>query len=163
MNAVDQKSWIIKTFIAAVCVLASCTAQKGAANGEIENSLLWKVSGNGLSRPSYIFGTIHQICEDDITVDNSLSGVFSLVDIIYLEALEPDPIQDIKNLPVNKRQLSLSKLIGKSAFAFTGHHQQYRFTDRRRQFERNVAGSSGSDVRWCGTPWRRNGPHTTSA
>jgi len=30
-----------------------------------ENSLLWKISGNGLTKPSYVFGTIHMICEPD--------------------------------------------------------------------------------------------------
>lgn len=29
------------------------------------NTLLWRVSGNGLSKPSYIFGTIHSICKAD--------------------------------------------------------------------------------------------------
>lgn len=30
-----------------------------------DNSLLWKVTGNNLQKPSYIFGTIHMICEND--------------------------------------------------------------------------------------------------
>lgn len=28
------------------------------------NTLLWRVSGNGLAKPSYIFGTMHIICKD---------------------------------------------------------------------------------------------------
>lgn len=31
----------------------------------IENSLLWKISKDGNSKPSYLFGTIHIICEED--------------------------------------------------------------------------------------------------
>lgn len=31
----------------------------------IENSLLWKISKDGMSKPSYLFGTIHIICEED--------------------------------------------------------------------------------------------------
>lgn len=30
---------------------------------ELENSLLWKISGNGLEKPSYLFGTIHITCD----------------------------------------------------------------------------------------------------
>lgn len=30
-----------------------------------ENSLLWRISGNGLVYPSYLFGTIHIICKED--------------------------------------------------------------------------------------------------
>lgn len=37
---------------------------------ELENSTLWKISGNGLEKPSYLFGTIHITCdaslEDDV-------------------------------------------------------------------------------------------------
>ncbi len=29
-------------------------------------SLLWKISGNGLEKPSYLFGTIHMICPEDL-------------------------------------------------------------------------------------------------
>jgi uncharacterized protein YbaP (TraB family) len=28
-------------------------------------SLLWRISGNGLARPSYLFGTIHMLCPSD--------------------------------------------------------------------------------------------------
>ena len=28
-------------------------------------SLLWKINGNGLTKPSYLFGTMHLICADD--------------------------------------------------------------------------------------------------
>jgi len=30
-----------------------------------DNSLLWRISGKGLTKPSYLFGTIHLICKDD--------------------------------------------------------------------------------------------------
>jgi uncharacterized protein YbaP (TraB family) len=32
---------------------------------DIDKSLLWQISGNGLTKPSYLFGTIHLICKDD--------------------------------------------------------------------------------------------------
>lgn len=31
----------------------------------VENSLLWKISKDGMTKPSYLFGTIHIICEED--------------------------------------------------------------------------------------------------
>ena len=36
-----------------------------AQPSEANNSLLWRISGNGLSKPSYLFGTIHLICKSD--------------------------------------------------------------------------------------------------
>jgi uncharacterized protein YbaP (TraB family) len=40
----------------------SATAQKNTADNK---SLLWKISGKELVKPSYLFGTIHMICADD--------------------------------------------------------------------------------------------------
>lgn len=36
-----------------------------ADNASTINTLLWKISGKGLTRPSYLFGTCHLICEED--------------------------------------------------------------------------------------------------
>lgn len=44
-------------------LLFSATWAKKQKN--IENSLLWKISKDGMSKPSYLFGTIHIICEED--------------------------------------------------------------------------------------------------
>ena len=30
---------------------------------ELENSLLWEISGNGIEKSSYLFGTIHMTCD----------------------------------------------------------------------------------------------------
>ena len=32
-------------------------------NAQASQSLLWRISGNGLSSPSYLYGTIHLICK----------------------------------------------------------------------------------------------------
>lgn len=50
--------------------LLSCQTQKGTQTKKeivVKNkkSLLWEISGNGLKKPSYIFGTIHMIPKDD--------------------------------------------------------------------------------------------------
>src|SRR5436853_3718333 len=37
-----------------------------------EKTLLWQVSGNGLEKPSYLFGTIHMICSEDAVLSDSL-------------------------------------------------------------------------------------------
>jgi len=33
---------------------------------ELENSLLWEISGNKLEKPSYLYGTIHLICDSSL-------------------------------------------------------------------------------------------------
>ena len=50
-----------------------------------DNTLLWKISGNGLSKPSYLFGTIHMLCKDDAILSDSLKNVIRNVKEVYFE------------------------------------------------------------------------------
>lgn len=50
-----------------------------------ENTLLWKISGNGLKKPSYLFGTIHMLCEDDAVLSDSLKNIIKNVKEVYFE------------------------------------------------------------------------------
>lgn len=52
-----------------ICSGITVSAQK-------ENSLLWEVSGNGLSKPSYLFGTIHMICKEDFFMPDVVQQKF---------------------------------------------------------------------------------------
>lgn len=59
-----------------------------------ENTLLWRISGKGLKAPSYLFGTIHMICGDDIHLSDSLKGAIRRADNVYLE-LDMDNIMEL--------------------------------------------------------------------
>ncbi|HEY0732604.1 MAG TPA: TraB/GumN family protein [Chitinophagaceae bacterium] len=49
-------------------------------------TLLWKISGNGLEKPSYLFGTIHMICNDGgLEISDSLKSAIRSADQVYLE------------------------------------------------------------------------------
>ncbi|HCS21657.1 MAG TPA: hypothetical protein DIW47_14050 [Bacteroidetes bacterium] len=37
-----------------------------------QNTLLWEISGKGLTQPSYLFGTMHLLCADDLPQHDSL-------------------------------------------------------------------------------------------
>jgi len=50
-----------------------------------ENSLLWKVSGKGLSKPSYLFGTIHMICPSDYIWTSAMKSSLEKADKLCLE------------------------------------------------------------------------------
>lgn len=49
------------------------------------NSLLWKITGKGLEKPSYLYGTIHLLCSEDAVFSDSLKNVISGCDEVYLE------------------------------------------------------------------------------
>ncbi len=54
-------------------------------NDTESNTLLWKISGNGLKKPSYLFGTIHMLCKDDAILSDSLKNIISKVNEVYFE------------------------------------------------------------------------------
>ena len=56
---------LFKTIVTAIAIVSSLSIQAQTKSPKLENSLLWEVSGNGLSKPSYVYGTIHMICAGD--------------------------------------------------------------------------------------------------
>ena len=56
-----------------------------AQKNNTDNTLLWKISGNGLKKPSYLFGTIHMLCADDAVLSDSLKNVIKKVQEVYFE------------------------------------------------------------------------------
>jgi uncharacterized protein len=60
-------------------------------NTGFSEGLLWKVSGNGLSEPSYIFGTIHLICPDDFKVFPGTTEHLEKSKLLVLELDLSDP------------------------------------------------------------------------
>ncbi len=55
----------------------------------VENSLLWKISGNGLAENSYLFGTIHIIPEKDFFYTKSMKSAFDSAKNLIME-VNPD-------------------------------------------------------------------------
>lgn len=49
------------------------------------HTLLWKISGNGIGQPSYLFGTIHMLCADDAQLSDSMKQVIRNCDEVYFE------------------------------------------------------------------------------
>jgi uncharacterized protein len=56
-----------------------------AAMAPLENTLLWEISGNGLSSSSYLFGTMHILCAEDAMLSDNLKRIIKEADQIYFE------------------------------------------------------------------------------
>lgn len=56
-----------------------------AANRAPAQSLLWEVSGNGLEKPSYLFGTIHVLCSEGFSLDENVLDALNNTERIMLE------------------------------------------------------------------------------
>ena len=56
-----------------------------------ETGLLWKVTGNDLEKPSYIFGTLHVICPDQFIEFPGIDGALENSSRVVLELNLSDP------------------------------------------------------------------------
>lgn len=56
-----------------------------AQNKNKDNALLWKIEGNGLQKPSYLFGTVHMICEDKFSMPTKVKNAIDQTEQSYLE------------------------------------------------------------------------------
>ncbi len=73
-------------------IFNSCKAQNPPlVVNKDSNTLLWQVSGKNLKNPSYLFGTFHLLCKDDIHFGEQLKTAISRSKEIYMELDMDDP------------------------------------------------------------------------
>lgn len=85
----------------------------------LENTLLWEISGNGLTTPSYLFGTMHLLCSEDARLSANLKKAIREADKIYFEIDMDDMSQlmgALKYVRMNDNT-KLSDLLTKEEFA----------------------------------------------
>lgn len=56
-----------------------------------DKSLLWKISGKNLSRPSFLFGTIHMICKSDFLWTEAMKNSLKESEEVCMEMDMDDP------------------------------------------------------------------------
>lgn len=76
----------------AVLLSATFTTAK-AQNTNSENSTLWEVSGNGLTKPSYIAGTFHTMCSSDFEIKSKVMKALEKSDKFVMEINYTDPAE----------------------------------------------------------------------
>jgi uncharacterized protein YbaP (TraB family) len=54
-------------------------------------TLLWEISGKNLKKPSYLFGTFHMLCRDEIKFSNNLLMALQNAEEVYFEMDLDDP------------------------------------------------------------------------
>jgi uncharacterized protein YbaP (TraB family) len=97
---------VFKSIVALAVFAFSSLAN--AQTPKTENSVLWEVSGNGLGKPSYLFGTVHMICGKDFVMKPKASEAFSKTSKLALEVnmADPNEINLIQQMAVGKELLS---------------------------------------------------------
>ncbi|EPH11570.1 hypothetical protein HMPREF9713_02060 [Myroides odoratimimus CCUG 12700] len=73
-----------------VLVSFQCIAQDISVS---EKSLLWEVSGKGLNKPSYVLGTFHILCKDELIISDKVQKALDSVEQLALEVNFSDPVE----------------------------------------------------------------------
>lgn len=76
-------------------------------------SLLWIVEGNGLEKPSYLYGSMHEMCKQDFKWDPKLDAVCDYTRQVYFEVDLDNIFEFFRNNKFSKvsdKEYSLQKL-----------------------------------------------------
>jgi uncharacterized protein len=71
--------------ISAIVFVSLLAFNAMAQKADPSKTLLWKISGNGLTKPSFLFGTIHLLCADDAVLSDNMKKAISNCDEVYFE------------------------------------------------------------------------------
>jgi uncharacterized protein len=86
---------ILSIFSGVLTLLLSlqATAQENPIK---DKTLLWRISGNGLTKPSYLFGTMHLICREDyVWTDKMKEGLTNSQKVCFeMNLNDPNLIQE---------------------------------------------------------------------
>ena len=107
----------MKKFILLLLIIFSfLTAQSQATSSA--KTLLWKIAGPGISAPSYLYGTIHLMCKNDIVVSTELRAKFYSTKQLFLELDMDDPSVLIKTMTAvkMKNDTTLKQLLPPSQY-----------------------------------------------
>ncbi len=78
-------------------------------------SLLWKISGQDLPAPSYLYGTIHLICAEDLKISEALQKAVDETEqlVLELDMDAPDFLQKTQTLSLNPKGSDLCRKMNK--------------------------------------------------
>jgi hypothetical protein len=112
MNKIKLARKTIPLAIAAMVV--STFTSTSLAQKPTEKSLLWEITGPGITEPSYLFGTIHTICPNQAQLSQPVKTALAKTKQLYLEVDFDDPsftntFQSVSKLPPGK---NLKTLLG---------------------------------------------------
>ncbi|MEI6263658.1 MAG: TraB/GumN family protein [Sphingobacteriia bacterium] len=90
---------------------------KSNAQQKETSSLLWEISGNALSKPSYLFGTFHLMCATDFSISKVLSEKLNAAEQFYgeLDMSKPNWQNEMAMSLIMKDQ-TIEGLMGKLDF-----------------------------------------------
>ena len=84
-------------------------AKDNISNSEIKlkNSLLWKITGNEITQPSYLYGTMHLICDKTTFEKDKVQKAVDKTSQLYLEVdmFNPEAMQSAMNILLEDQKI----------------------------------------------------------
>ncbi|WP_460613772.1 TraB/GumN family protein [Hymenobacter seoulensis] len=124
-----------QTALAAALLLASLASQAQKVKVKTKpgdkttvaapvNALLWEVSGKGLAQPSYLYGTIHLICPQDLQLTEPLKQAFARTKqvVMELDMDSPTMMQEMQAGMMMTDGQTLEKLLSAADYARVGDY-----------------------------------------
>ncbi|MGB3587050.1 MAG: TraB/GumN family protein [Tunicatimonas sp.] len=114
---------MIKTVIATIASILSLLLSVSAQDTD---ALLWKISGNDFSQPSYLFGTIHLMCPDDIQITQPMRDALQNTKQVVLEIDmdEPGIMQNMQSIAMMADGTTLNDLLTEDEYQLVGNYLQ---------------------------------------
>jgi len=112
-----------KIFIALITALVPLSTLVQAQD---DNSLLWQISGNGMAQPSYLFGTIHLMCPDDIQVTEAMESALEKSEkvVMELDMDEPNIMMETQKAAMMTDGTTLNDLLSEEEYQMVGNYLQ---------------------------------------
>ena len=101
----------IKILCAIALLLISSNVQSqdtAPSSPKSNNSLLWEITGNGLAKPSYLFGTYHMLCKDQFVIKDKVKQALAKTDAIVTEInfLDSAEMAAMQRMLLSKKKMS---------------------------------------------------------
>jgi uncharacterized protein YbaP (TraB family) len=89
-----------------------------SAQAPKEKALLWKITGKQLESPSYLYGTYHLLCPDDLKLSDKVKDAVKASSKVYLELDFDDPemMQKMQANMLMEGDASIKNLLPDSTF-----------------------------------------------
>jgi len=81
----DKKRWRLHRKLKQSILLSAGVLSACLGFSQTPHTLLWQISGKGLAKPSYLFGTMHVLCAEDARLSDSLRSAITHCDEVYFE------------------------------------------------------------------------------
>jgi hypothetical protein len=94
----------MKKALLGACLSVISFLSLAQAPASVEKTLLWRISGGNLAQPSYLFGTIHMLCANELQLSDSLKSAIAKSSQVFLE-IDMDNMGELMSV-MNKMKMN---------------------------------------------------------